>query len=185
MAPLFDASTLVELAAFGEDQAVDAGQVLYRAGDASYDFYVVLDGRAEIVRAGTEGDTVIASYGAAGFLGELNLLTGQRPYLTARVTEPGRVLRIRRDDFRRLMSEKPDIADLIFNAFSARREILLKGDGAQAIRIVGRGTLPTPWRCGPSPPDRISPTYGSISKRPRIPRCFWPVWGYGRPTRRR
>ena len=35
------------------------------------------------------------------------------------------------------MSEKPDIADLIFNAFSARRERLREGDGARAIRIVG------------------------------------------------
>jgi thioredoxin reductase (NADPH) len=139
---LFDASTLVELAAFGEDQVVDAGDVLYRSGDASYDFYVVLDGRAEIIRPGSDGVTVIASYGAGAFLGELNLLTGQRPYLTARVTEPGRMLRIRRDDFRRLMSEKPDIADLIFNAFSARRELLLTGDGAQAIRIVGSSYSP-------------------------------------------
>ncbi len=35
------------------------------------------------------------------------------------------------------MSEKPELADLIFNAFSARREILRAGDGARAIRIVG------------------------------------------------
>ena len=35
------------------------------------------------------------------------------------------------------MSEKPDIADVIFSAFSARRERLREGDGARAIRIVG------------------------------------------------
>ncbi len=137
VAPTFDASTLVELAAFGQEQVVAAGDLLYRAGDASYDFFVVLDGGAEIIRSEPDGDTVIASFGAHAFLGELSLVTGQRPYLTARVTEPGRMLRIRRDDFRRLMSEKPDIADVIFNTFSARREVLLKGDGAEAIRIVG------------------------------------------------
>jgi thioredoxin reductase (NADPH) len=136
-APTLDASTLRELAAFGAEQVVTAGEVLYRAGDESYDFYVVLEGRVEIIRVDTEAETVIASFTAGAFLGELSLLTGQRPYLTARVAESGRVLRIPRDDFRRLMSAKPDIADVIFDAFSARRERLREGDGARAIRIVG------------------------------------------------
>ncbi|HVA03921.1 MAG TPA: FAD-dependent oxidoreductase [Acidimicrobiales bacterium] len=137
VAPTLDSSTLAELAEFGEEQAVRAGEVLYQAGDPSYDFYVVLDGRAAIVRRDTDAETVIAVYSAGRFLGELSLLTGQRPYLTGRVTESGRVLRIRPREFRRLMSAKPDIADLIFKAFSARRERLREGDGARAIRIVG------------------------------------------------
>lgn len=137
VAPLLDASTLLELAAFGRERVVSAGEILYRAGDQSYDFYVVLEGRADIVRRDTDTENVIASYGSGGFLGELSLLTGQRPYLTGRVTESGRVLQVPRDEFRRLMSAKPDVADLIFNAFSARREVLRQGDGARAIRIVG------------------------------------------------
>ena len=87
--------------------------------------------------AATETESVVVSYTAGGFLGELNLLTGQRPYLTARVTESGRVLRIPRMTFRTLMSAKPDIADLIFNALTARREVLRATDAARAIRIVG------------------------------------------------
>lgn len=139
LAPRLDAAALVELAAFGEEQSVTAGDILWRAGDASYDFYVVLEGRAEVVRidAAIETETVVVSYAAGGFLGELNLLTGQRPYLTARVTESGRVLRIPRDAFRHLMSAKPDIADLIFNALTARRELLRSNDAARAIRIIG------------------------------------------------
>ena len=137
VAPSLDASALAELAPFGEEVTVDAGDVLFRAGDTSYDFFVVLGGKAEIVRTDIDSETIIASYGAGGFLGELSLLTGERPYLTARIAEPGRVLRIRVDDFRRLMSTKPDLADLIFNAFAARRERLRTGAGARAIRIVG------------------------------------------------
>ncbi|HEY5025371.1 MAG TPA: FAD-dependent oxidoreductase [Acidimicrobiales bacterium] len=137
VAPLLDAPTLLELAAFGEERVVTAGEILYRAGDPSYDFYVILEGRADIVRRDTDTETIIASYGSGGFLGELSLLTGQRPYLTGRVTESGRVLQVPREDFRRLMSAKPDVADLIFTAFSARRELLRQGDGARAIRIVG------------------------------------------------
>jgi len=137
VAPRFDEPTLLELAAFGTERAVTAGEVLYRAGDASYDFYVVLEGRAEIVRIDNDVETVIASYGPGAFLGELSLLTGQRPYLPGRIAESGRALWIPRDDFRRLMNAKPDIADVIFSAFSARRERLRDGDGSRAIRIVG------------------------------------------------
>ena len=139
LAPTLDAAALAELAEFGEELSVSAGDLLWRAGDASYDFYVVLEGRAEVVRidAATETETVVVSYQAGGFLGELNLLTGQRPYLSARVTESGRVLRVPLDAFRRLMGAKPDVADLIFNTLTARRELLLASDAARAIRIVG------------------------------------------------
>jgi thioredoxin reductase (NADPH) len=137
LAPVLDAAAIQELAEFGEEQSVSAGEVLWRAGDAAYDFFVILEGRAEIFRPDPDSESLIATYGAGGFLGELSLVTGQRPYLSARVTESGRVLRIRDDNFRRLMSAKPDVADLIFNAFLARRQFLLAGDGARAIRIVG------------------------------------------------
>jgi thioredoxin reductase (NADPH) len=137
VSPSLDATQLAELAPFGDEVTVAAGDVLFRAGDPSYDFFVVLEGRAEIVRQDIDSDAFIAGYGAGGFLGELSLVTGQRPWLTARMVEPGRVLRIGRDDFRRLMSGKPELADVIFTALAARRERLLKGDGAQAVRIVG------------------------------------------------
>ena len=137
IAPVLEGPALAELAEFGDEEDVAAGDVLYRAGDASYDFFVVLAGQGQIVRRDTDGEGIIVTYGPGGFLGELSLLTGQRPYLSGRVSESGRVLRIPREAFRRLMGEKPELADLIFNAFSARREILRAGDGARAIRIVG------------------------------------------------
>jgi thioredoxin reductase (NADPH) len=132
-----DATALAELAPFGEERVVDRGDILFRAGDPSYDFYVILEGKGEVVRMDLDGEANIASYEVGGFMGELSLLTGQRPYLTARMTEPGRVLRIRRDDFRRVMTTKPDLADVIFTALAARREILRQGDGARAVRIIG------------------------------------------------
>ncbi|MGH9049029.1 MAG: FAD-dependent oxidoreductase [Acidimicrobiia bacterium] len=130
-------SALEEIATFGDERTVAEGDVLFRAGDLSYDFFVVLDGEIEIVRPHDDGDVLLAAHGAGRFLGELNLLTGQRAYLTARVSRAGRVLAIGPDDFRRLMNSKPAIADTIFRAFVARRELLRAGEGARAVRIVG------------------------------------------------
>ena len=135
-APFSDIA-LAEVAPFGKEQAVAAGDVLFRAGDPSYDFFVILEGEVDVVRPDNDGDVVLATHGAGTFLGELNLLTGQRPYLSARVSRPGRVLAIGNGEFRRLMSSKPALADTIFQAFVARRELLRAGEGARAVRIVG------------------------------------------------
>jgi thioredoxin reductase (NADPH) len=40
------------------------------------------------------GETVFATYGHGQFLGEIGLLTGQRAYLSAVASTPGRVLRV-------------------------------------------------------------------------------------------
>jgi thioredoxin reductase (NADPH) len=136
-APTLDAGALAELAPFGEERAVDVGDTLFRAGDESREFLVVLEGAVDIIRPDLDGDTLITNHTAGRFLGELNLLTGQRLYLSARVTEPGRVLAIPLEEFRRVMSTKPDLADTIFSAFVARRELLRTGEGARAMRIIG------------------------------------------------
>ena len=133
----FDDAALAEVINFGATQDVGAGEVLFRAGDDSAPFVVVLEGEAEVFRGPEGGEVVVATRGAGGFLGELNLLTGQRAYLTARMTTAGRVLVVPPDDFRRLMSTKPDISDTIFRAFVARRQLLRSGEGAGAIQIIG------------------------------------------------
>ncbi len=131
------AAELAELAPFGDEREVAVGDVLFRVGDASYDFFVVLEGEVEIFRPQEDGEVVVAVHGAGRFLGELNLLTGQRLLGTARVTRPGRVLVIGRAEFRRLMNSKPELADKIFRALVARREAMRSGEVARAVLIVG------------------------------------------------
>ena len=135
-APLDD-SMLADVAAVGCERSVEPGEVLYRAGDSTPPFIVVLDGEVEVLRGDGAAEVIVATRGPRGFLGELNLLTGQRLYLTSRVSRAGRVVIVEPDDFRRLMSTKPELSDTIFRAFVARRELLRSGEGAGAIQIIG------------------------------------------------
>ncbi len=132
-----DEATIEDLIPLGIVRAVAPGDVLYRAGEPTPDFIVILEGEVEIVRPGDAGDVVLAAHGAMRFIGELGLLIGQRAFLTARVSQPGRVLAIDLDTLRELMSRKPDLSDTIFRALVARREVLRAGAGAEAIRIIG------------------------------------------------
>src|SRR5581483_8937495 len=90
-APTLTADQFAVLDGFGRRRRVAVGDVLYAEGDAAYDFYVVLSGVVEITGAFDGEDVVLATHGPGRFLGELNLLTGQRVYLTARVVEAGEV----------------------------------------------------------------------------------------------
>jgi thioredoxin reductase (NADPH) len=142
--PTLDAGQLAVVEPFGEARDVAAGDVLYRAGESAADpscsrpsFYVVLEGEVEIVRPDAAGDVPIAVHGRGRFLGELNLLTGQRPYFTARMLAAGRVLEIPPQAFHRLMSSKTDLANIIFAALTARRALVGDGEAAKGLSVVG------------------------------------------------
>jgi thioredoxin reductase (NADPH) len=137
--PVLSGAELADIATFGEERATEAGELLFQAGDASYDLFVVLEGEVQVVRSASDAaeDVVVAEFGPGGFVGELTLLTGQRRFLSGRVSRAGRVLVVEQQAFRRLMTQRPALGEIIFKALVARREFLRKGEGAEAIRIIG------------------------------------------------
>jgi thioredoxin reductase (NADPH) len=163
------------------------GELLFEAGESSYDLFVVLEGEVEIVAVlGPDDDSAehepLFVFGPGNFVGELNLLTGQRRFLTARVSGAGRVLAIPQPDFRRLMSLRPALAGVIFGALLARRELLRTGEGAQAIRLIGSRYSPEAMGLRRSPSTRAWPTRGSTSRTPRTSRRCSRRWTCARRT---
>jgi thioredoxin reductase (NADPH) len=136
--PGLDPDQFRRLAAYGVVHEVGAGDQLYATGDASYDLILLEDASVDVVRDATssEPEHVVTRRGPGDFLGELNLLTGQAVYLTARVTTPGRIIRIDSGAFRRLLAEQVDIADVLLETFSIRREGLREAAGS-ALELVG------------------------------------------------
>jgi thioredoxin reductase (NADPH) len=135
--PILTAEQLAELGEFGSEVEVEDGHVLFAAGESGQDLFVVLEGEVEVVRAEGDAEVVVISFGEGELVGELTLLTGQRRFLTARFLGAGRVLVISQPEFRRLLSVRPALAELVFGALVARRELMLSGEGSQAIRIIG------------------------------------------------
>lgn len=117
------------------------GDTVFRAGDAASDFVVIDEGVIDIVRPATrnEPEETIVQHGPGRFLGELAMLTGQTLYLTGRVVESGRILRISPARFRDLMADDPELSDLVLRAFLARRELLRDGPAAHSVEILGSG----------------------------------------------
>jgi thioredoxin reductase (NADPH) len=135
-------SQLAALAAMGEERSVDAGNVLYRVGDTTYPFIAILEGEVAILDgAGNE----IVRHGPSGFLGELNLLSGQTVFVTAVATSPLRYIAVDRETFRSLLFEDPPFSDLVLSAFIQRREALQQVHGI-GLGIVGPHSSPATVR---------------------------------------
>src|SRR5579872_4122420 len=119
--PLLGESQLATLRRYGNESAVTRGDLLFADGDQGYDLIVILEGNVEIRdHYGRPEEQLIIAYGPREFLGEKGLLTGQRVFLTAVVTEDGRVLRVPIERVRTIMAEEADLSDYLLRAFLLR-----------------------------------------------------------------
>ena len=131
--PSLSASQLARLGALGEERTARVGDVLYRVGDREYPFIAILRGEVAIIDAAGQE---IVRHGPSGFLGELNLLTGQTVFVTAVVTKPLRYVAVDRDTLRTLLFEDGPLSDLVLATLMERREALQQVDGI-GLEIVG------------------------------------------------
>src|SRR5260370_23065621 len=137
--PRLSDAQLDGLRSYGTPQTVEAGDVLSRPGDATYDLIVTEDATVDIIQPAIRdaAEESLVRFGPSSFLGELNLLTGQAVYLIARVTGAGHLHRIAPARFRQLMAEDPDLSDILLEAFRARREILTQNGASRGLELVG------------------------------------------------
>jgi thioredoxin reductase (NADPH) len=139
--PDLDESEIAQLEARGTRRQVQAGEYLYRAGDTGYDFYVVLSGQVDIVLDVDGEEQLIMTHGPGRFLGELNLLTGLRVFVSARVAKSGELLALPVEELRRVLATQERLSDKILATFMTRRNDLVKGAGA-TTRVVGSRFCP-------------------------------------------
>ena len=124
----------------GEEGTAEVGDVLYRVGDRTYPFIAILDGEATVLDP--QGDEIVR-HGPHGFLGELNLFSGQTVYVTAVVSRRMRYIAVDRDTLRRLLFDDKRLSDVVTSAFVRRRDALQERDGL-GLEIVGpRSSEPT------------------------------------------
>ena len=130
---VLSSSQLKTLAQHGEERTAEVGEELFRIGDESYPFIAILEGEAAVLDGNGQE---IVRHGASGFLGEMNLLSGQTVFLTAVVTEPMRYVAVEREELRKLLLEDAPLSDILLPAFVARRELLQQRQGI-GVEIVG------------------------------------------------
>jgi thioredoxin reductase (NADPH) len=123
------------LSALGAMRRTQPGDVLFRAGENSREFFVVLSGKVGILEEFGRERRLLGVHGSGRFLGELDLFTGQKALVTAVVLEPGEVLAVPVENLRALVARDPNLGDKVLRACLLRRSLLI-GLGS-GLRVIG------------------------------------------------
>src|SRR6187200_1107230 len=125
--PRLSAEMLARIARYGNEERFAAGAPIYSRGDRNVDFFVVVEGSIEIFDVDDyDKPRVFLVLRSHQFSGELNLFNEREVLVSARAGEASRLLRIRRADFRRLVSIEADIGEIVMRAFILRRVNLIR-----------------------------------------------------------
>ncbi len=107
---------LGEIAQLADEIDVDAGKTLTREGDAGREFFVLVDGEAEVRRKGRK----VGTMGAGDFFGEIALISSRTRTATVTSTAPGTLLVVTDRAFRRLLEQMPSIQLKVLTALADR-----------------------------------------------------------------
>jgi len=118
-APLFEGLSkkeLRELARVTEDLKIEAGTVICREGSLGREFFVIVDGVAEVTKNGKR----LATRQSGEFFGEIALITTTRRTATVTAKTPIRCFILTRGDFRRVLDESPSVERKVMQALAER-----------------------------------------------------------------
>ncbi|MBA2358200.1 MAG: cyclic nucleotide-binding domain-containing protein [Actinobacteria bacterium] len=117
--PLFSRCSkkeLQEVAALADEIDLPEGRVLTREGDTGHEFFVILEGTAEVRHGGRK----VRTLGPGDFLGEIALLTQLPRTATVTAATPLDVLVITAREFRSLLAHAPKVQTKVLEALAER-----------------------------------------------------------------
>ncbi|MGA2707911.1 MAG: FAD-dependent oxidoreductase [Steroidobacteraceae bacterium] len=125
------------ISAYGRVENFAMGTLIFERGQRSVDFFFVLEGSIEIFELDDHGSpNVISVLSARQFTGELHLFNDRMILVSGRAAVDSRVVRVRRPDFRRLVTGESDIAEIMMRAFILRRVGFIR-HGQGGVVLIG------------------------------------------------
>jgi CRP-like cAMP-binding protein len=107
---------LAQVASIADEIDFRPGKVLTREGERGREFFILLEGSAEVTRKGK----VLATRRSGEFFGEIALMCNVPRVATVTTTAPTRALVITDRDFRALVKRTPEIALKVLEAVGQR-----------------------------------------------------------------
>lgn len=118
--PLFSSASkaqLAEIAGIADQVDLPAGKTLIREGETGREFFVLIEGTAEVTRSGSTGAKTM---GPGDFFGEIALISKAPRSATITTTSPVRALVITDRAFRHLLEHSPKIQIGVLTALAER-----------------------------------------------------------------
>jgi thioredoxin reductase (NADPH) len=112
------------------------GAFVARPGDPADRFVYVEEGEIEVVNPYTDERHLPSTLGPTQFMGEISFLNGGAWSMLMRAVRDTRVIEVPREAVLTLMSQIPEMSDIIITVFSARRRRQLD-DRDSTLRLIG------------------------------------------------
>lgn len=113
-----------------------AGDILIRAGDPMTEFLYIESGEIEVVNPATGARMIEATMGPTQFTGEIGMMSGAVSVFQMRACLPTEVIVVPTAELARLMSQIPEMADIIITVFAARRRGHIE-HGLTSLTLIG------------------------------------------------
>jgi CRP-like cAMP-binding protein len=110
-----------QIASTADEVDVEEGRQLVREGEFAYEFFVIEDGTAEVLRDGEH----VADLGPGDFLGEMGIVHKARRNASVVARSPMSLIVMTEQDFRGMKRAMPAVADRIQRAVQERSERLV------------------------------------------------------------
>lgn len=130
------ASHVEALRAAGRVVTYPAGTFLARPGDPADRFTYLEDGEVEVVNAYTDARHLASTLGPTQFMGEIAFLNGGVWSMAMRAVIETRVIEVPREAMLTLMSQVPEMSDIVITVFAARRRRQLD-DRDSTLKLIG------------------------------------------------
>jgi thioredoxin reductase (NADPH) len=130
------ASHVQALRAAGKIASYPSGTFLARPGEPMDRFVYVEEGEIEVVNPYTDQRHLPSTLGPTQFMGEISFLNGGAWSMPMRAARDTRVIEVPREAMLTLMSQIPEMSDIIITVFSARRRRQLD-DRDSTLRLIG------------------------------------------------
>jgi thioredoxin reductase (NADPH) len=109
------------LRAVGTSRRYPAGTFVARAGEPANRFVYVEEGEIEVVNPFTDERHIVSTLGPTQFMAEISFLSGGNWLMPMRAVIDTTVIEVPRADMLRLMSEIPEMSDIVITVLAARR----------------------------------------------------------------
>ena len=141
--PVLTPAQVDRIRPYGAARRVQAGDILFEAGDLGIPCFVVLSGTLDIVITSLSGEHTFATHGPGNFSGDMVLISGTGSVARGRVGEPGEFLEVPASALRSLIAKDAELSDIFMRAFIHRRLALIAGDMGNVIILGSRHSANT------------------------------------------
>jgi len=135
--PVLTPEDLALLRPLGNSCEYEDGETIFRAGDDTVDLYVVESGAMEILNPAQNNRSVV-THGPGQFSGDIDLLTGRPPIVTAVARGRTHLTRIAGARLREMLTKLPHIGEVLLDAAQERRRLLVETKEV-GLKVVGPG----------------------------------------------